>query len=104
MKWMGLVTVAVAMACDDAQVTTPPVPPLATVFTATGTITAKVDEFRNALGQQVRGLRYAPGKWSLKEVLGHITDDERIFAFRALCLARGETQPPAGFDEKVYAS
>jgi hypothetical protein len=53
---------------------------------------------------QVRGLRYAPAKWTLKEVLGHIIDDERIFAYRALCLARGETAPLLGFDETVYAA
>ena len=51
----------------------------------------------------VRGLRYAPTKWTLKEVLGHIIDDERIFAYRALCLARGETTPLPGFDETLYA-
>jgi hypothetical protein len=53
---------------------------------------------------QVSGLRYAPAKWTLKDVLGHITDDERIFAYRAFCLARGETGPLAGFDEQVYAT
>lgn len=52
---------------------------------------------------QIRGVRYAPAKWTLKEVLGHIVDDERIFAHRAFCLARGETAPLAGFDEKLYA-
>jgi uncharacterized damage-inducible protein DinB len=45
---------------------------------------------------------YAPGKWNLKQVLGHISDDERIFAYRALCVARGDTRPLAGFDEKEY--
>jgi hypothetical protein len=53
---------------------------------------------------QVCGVRYAPGKWTLKDVLGHIVDDERIFAHRAFCLARGETTPLAGFDEKAYAA
>jgi hypothetical protein len=52
---------------------------------------------------RVRGLRYAPDKWTLKEVLGHIVDDERVFAHRAFCLARGETTPLPGFDEKTYA-
>jgi DinB family protein len=65
-------------------------------------------ETRGVLGSlsedQVSGLRYAPGKWTLKEVLGHIIDDERIFAYRVLCLARGESAPLAGFDEKVYAT
>jgi uncharacterized damage-inducible protein DinB len=54
--------------------------------------------------RQVAAVRYASGKWTLKDVLGHIADDERIFAYRALCLARGETAPLAGFDEKVYAA
>lgn len=54
--------------------------------------------------EQVGGVRYAAGKWTLKEVVGHVVDDERIFAYRALCVARGETAPLAGFDEKVYAA
>lgn len=46
--------------------------------------------------------RYAAGKWSLKEVLGHMIDTERIFAYRALCIARGEQQPLPGFDQNEY--
>lgn len=46
--------------------------------------------------------RYAPGKWSVKEVLGHLTDTERVFAGRILAIARGETQPLPGFDENAY--
>jgi hypothetical protein len=42
--------------------------------------------------------RYAPGKWSLREVVGHLVDTERIFAFRALRFARGEDQPLPGFE------
>jgi DinB superfamily len=52
----------------------------------------------------VAGLRYAPGKWTLKEVLGHMTDDERIFAYRTLCIARGDTRPLESFDENVYVA
>jgi hypothetical protein len=54
--------------------------------------------------ERVRGLAYAPGKWTLKEVVGHLIDDERIFAYRALCLARGDARPLAGFDEKQYVA
>lgn len=50
----------------------------------------------------IAGLRYAPGKWTLKEVLGHLIDDERIFAYRALCIARGDARPLASFDENAY--
>lgn len=46
--------------------------------------------------------RYAPGKWSLKEILGHLTDAERIFAYRLLRIARADTTPLAGFDENAY--
>lgn len=46
--------------------------------------------------------RYAEGKWSLKELLGHLTDSERIFSYRALCIARGEKQALPGFDENEY--
>jgi hypothetical protein len=49
-------------------------------------------------------MRYAPGKWTLKEVLGHLTDDERIFAYRALCIARGDTHPLESFDENAYVA
>lgn len=46
--------------------------------------------------------RYAPGKWSIREVLGHIADTERIFAYRALRMARGDTTPLPAFDENAY--
>ena len=46
--------------------------------------------------------RYAPGKWSVKEVVGHLADSERVFAYRALRIGRGDTTPLAGFDENEY--
>ena len=51
-----------------------------------------------------RGLTYAPGKWTLKEVVGHLADDERIFVYRALCIARGDPAPLPGFDENDYVA
>jgi uncharacterized damage-inducible protein DinB len=53
---------------------------------------------------RANGLTYAPRKWTLKEVLGHLIDDERIFAYRALCLARSEPRELPGFDEKLYVA
>ena len=47
--------------------------------------------------------RYAPGKWSLAEVVGHVIDVERVFSHRALRFARGDATPLPGFDEKIYA-
>jgi DinB superfamily len=47
-------------------------------------------------------LRYAPGKWSVKEVIGHLIDAERIFAYRALRFARSDATPLPGFDENSF--
>ncbi len=46
--------------------------------------------------------RYAPDKWSAKEVLGHVCDTERIFAYRALRIARADQTPMAGFEQDDY--
>jgi hypothetical protein len=46
---------------------------------------------------------YAPGKWSLKEMLQHLADAERIFTYRAVCFARKESQTLPSFDENNYA-
>lgn len=47
--------------------------------------------------------RYAPDKWSIREVVGHLTDSERVFTYRALAFARGEAAPLPSFDEKEWA-
>jgi hypothetical protein len=46
--------------------------------------------------------RYAPEKWTVKEVLGHLTDTERIFAYRALRIARQDQTPLSGFEQDDY--
>jgi len=46
--------------------------------------------------------RYASGKWSVTEVIGHLADCERIFAYRALRFARNDSTPLPGFDENLY--
>ena len=51
----------------------------------------------------VDGVTYAPGKWMLKDVVAHLIDDERIFAYRLLCLARRDPRALEGFDEQQYA-
>jgi len=47
--------------------------------------------------------RYADGKWSVKEVLGHVADAERVFGYRLTRIARGDKTPLAGFDENAWA-
>jgi hypothetical protein len=74
------------------------------------------DEILNTLDQQRRqtmlllsgrdeedgNFRYAPGKWSAKEVLGHVCDSERVFAYRALRISRGDDTPMEGFEQDDY--
>ena len=56
------------------------------------------------LAEQDAAYRYAEGKWSVKEVLGHISDAERMFSYRLLHIVRGDTAPLPGMDEKVWSA
>jgi len=74
------------------------------------------EDILNALDQQRRetmlllsgrddadgDFRYAPGKWSAKEVLGHLCDTERVFAYRALRISRADATPLEGFEQDDY--
>lgn len=60
--------------------------------------------FIRAIPEERLTHRYAPGKWSIKEILVHVIDDERIYAYRALRFARGEKQGLIGFDQDEYAA
>jgi hypothetical protein len=55
-----------------------------------------------ATPESLAGHRYGPGKWSVREVVGHLSDSERVFAYRALRIGRGDDTPLAGFDENLY--
>lgn len=56
------------------------------------------------LGEKRSRHRYAPGKWSIREVLGHLIDAERVFTYRALTFARADRTALPGFDENMWAS
>lgn len=68
-------------------------------------LSRQVDEFRE-LGRSVpsarESFRYAPDKWSVRQVVGHLTDAERVFAHRLFCFSRGEQAPLPAFDENAY--
>ena len=67
----------------------------------------QVDEVRKAFAgfaPAKETYRYSDGKWSVREVLGHVVDTERVFGFRVLALGRGETQGLPGMEENVYAA
>ncbi|GAA0135835.1 DinB family protein [Paenibacillus sp. YSY-4.3] len=57
-----------------------------------------------ALSDEAGNYKYAEGKWSLKEVLGHITDTERVMSYRLLRIARGDKTPLPGFSEELFVS
>lgn len=59
--------------------------------------------FWQAIPDDKADYAYAPGKWTVKQVLNHLCDAERIFAYRALRIARGDETPLPGFDENDYA-
>jgi hypothetical protein len=60
--------------------------------------------FFEDVSEERGGFRYEPGKWSLREVLGHLVDVERVLGFRAYCFSRGEAQPLPGVDFESYAA
>ena len=70
-----------------------------------GALEANLEEFVRTIGAvaEVRGgFAYAPGKWTLKEVIGHVIDGERVFSYRAMRIARGDDTPLPGFDEQAW--
>lgn len=62
----------------------------------------EIREFIYSLSDEQLNYRYAEGKWTIKEILVHLIDDERIFAYRALRYARNDNTPLHGFDQELY--
>lgn len=68
---------------------------------------SQIEEFIQLLSggsEEQAKFRYAEGKWSLKEVLGHIADTERIMSYRLLRIARGDKTPLPGFEENLFVA
>lgn len=64
---------------------------------------AEIKDFYNNLPEEKADYAYAEGKWTLKDLLQHVTDAERIFCYRALRISRKDATPLPGFDENMYA-
>ncbi len=65
---------------------------------------AQVRAALESISGERAGFRYGPDKWSIREVVGHFTDAERVFGFRALTFARGDKTALPGFEENDYAA
>jgi len=61
-----------------------------------------IQEFYNSLPDEKADYAYAENKWNLKQVVQHVTDAERVFAYRAMRIARNDKMPLASFDENAY--
>ena len=58
--------------------------------------------FLETISEEKTSYRYAPDKWSIKQIIGHITDHERIMAYRVLRFSRKDTSPLAGYDQELF--
>jgi hypothetical protein len=64
----------------------------------------KVAALTHKLTPAQADFRYAEGKWSVRQVIGHLIDIERVMAYRALCISRGDQTPLPGFDQDEYVA
>src|SRR5205823_14971446 len=62
----------------------------------------ELDELLGRVAPDKETFAYAEGIWSIREIIGHLIDGERVFGYRALCIARGEKQNLPGFDQNDY--
>src|SRR3982750_199806 len=71
------------------------------------TLSTQLEEamsFLSSISEEKSLYRYAPGKWTIRQLLSHVNDTERAFAFRALWFARGFDSPLPGFDQEIAAA
>ncbi|UCG51812.1 MAG: DinB family protein [Candidatus Latescibacterota bacterium] len=64
----------------------------------------RVYEFLGGIDEESAAHRYGPDKWSIKQVVGHIVDCERVFSYRALRFARDDKTPLPGFDQDEFVT
>ncbi len=83
-------------------------------FNASGSgedVVTRFDKHAAAMRSYLAGIprektafRYAPGKWTVQELIGHVTDTHLVFLYRMVAFARGEQAPLPGFDEDAYVA
>jgi hypothetical protein len=78
--------------------------PEADVLRALEAQPAEWKEALSGVSEERSRFRYAPDKWSIRQVLGHMIDVERVFGYRALSIARSDARPLPGFEENDYAA
>ena len=64
---------------------------------------APLEQFLSTIPEEKLHYAYNTGKWTVAQLLQHVIDTERVFAYRAMCISRGEEQGLPGFDENLYA-
>jgi len=74
------------------------------VLSAIETQSSETQKMLASIDEAAGSFRYAEGKWSVKELFGHLTDAERVFGYRALCISRGDENSLPGFDEQTYVA
>jgi hypothetical protein len=99
---------ALAIAAPDASEYAPYYGKYIELVTSNDVVAALEDQPRetvallSALSEEQGDYRYAPDKWSIKEMLGHVIDAERVFSYRALRFARNDKTPLASFEQNDY--
>lgn len=78
--------------------------PAGDVLARLATQPAQLERLAAAVDPARERFRYAPDKWSVREIYGHLIDAERVFGYRAFRIGRGDATPLAGFDQEPYVA